>query len=128
MPLLSVFFSFSPNASTILCTSHCLVGCVLDFGVLNQGVHTRKDSGSGFRCSLPYMTDCDPSISEWIKVDHPKKKPTAMPELPEVETSRAYVEEFCQGSTIVKCHAMEQGGGAVSLAYTAHDTEVLAHS
>lgn len=38
-----------------------------------------------------------------------------MPELPEVETSRAYVEEFCLGSVIVKCHATEQGGGPVSV-------------
>ncbi|CAM9174791.1 unnamed protein product [Pylaiella littoralis] len=34
-----------------------------------------------------------------------------MPELPEVETSRLYVEEFCVGSTITKVHATEQGGG-----------------
>lgn len=38
-----------------------------------------------------------------------------MPELPEVETARAYVEQFCSGSTIVKCNATEQGGGPVSL-------------
>lgn len=38
----------------------------------------------------------------------------SMPELPEVETSRAYVEEFCLGSVIVKCHTTEQGGGPVS--------------
>lgn len=37
-----------------------------------------------------------------------------MPELPEVETARAYVEKFCSGSTIVKCNATEQGGGPVS--------------
>lgn len=37
-----------------------------------------------------------------------------MPELPEVETARAYVEEFCRGSTILQCNAMEQGGGPVS--------------
>lgn len=36
-----------------------------------------------------------------------------MPELPEVETSRLYVEEFCVGSTITKVHATEQGGGPV---------------
>ncbi|CAM9735288.1 unnamed protein product [Ectocarpus fasciculatus] len=34
-----------------------------------------------------------------------------MPELPEVETSRLYVEEFCLGSTITNVHATEQGGG-----------------
>ena len=38
----------------------------------------------------------------------------SMPELPEVEMSRAYVEEFCLGSVIVKCHTTEQGGGPVS--------------
>lgn len=36
-----------------------------------------------------------------------------MPELPEVETSRLYVEKFCVGSTITKVHATEQGGGPV---------------
>lgn len=38
-----------------------------------------------------------------------------MPELPEVETSRAYVENFCRGSKIMKCHTFEQGGGPVSV-------------
>lgn len=43
-----------------------------------------------------------------------------MPELPEVETSRLYVEEFCLGSTITNVHATEQGGGPVSFS---RDTE-----
>eukprot|EP00903_Cladosiphon_okamuranus_P009333 g8901.t1 len=34
-----------------------------------------------------------------------------MPELPEVETSRRYVEEFCLGSTITRAIVTEQGGG-----------------
>lgn len=47
-------------------------------------------------------------------LDISSTQPT-MPELPEVETSRAYVEEFCLGSVIVKCLATEQGGGPVSV-------------
>lgn len=38
-----------------------------------------------------------------------------MPELPEVETSRLYVEEFCLGTTIARVNATEQGGGPVSV-------------
>lgn len=38
---------------------------------------------------------------------------STMPELPEVETSRLYVEEFCLGSTVTRAIAMEQGGGPV---------------
>lgn len=37
-----------------------------------------------------------------------------MPELPEVETSRAQVQNFVLNSTIVNCCAIEQGGGPVS--------------
>ncbi|RYY73012.1 hypothetical protein EON63_20195, partial [archaeon] len=35
----------------------------------------------------------------------------AMPELPEVEAARKFVEELCVGSKIVKMETKEQGGG-----------------
>lgn len=44
---------------------------------------------------------------------NPKNARPIMPELPEVETSRRYVEEFCLSSTITRVNATEQGGGPV---------------
>lgn len=49
-----------------------------------------------------------------------------MPELPEVETARAQVEQFCCGSTILQCNALEQGGGPVS--QDTHNIGTLSHN
>lgn len=64
-------------------------------------------------CMPHFMT---PSNPRCVRSLRRSQSPTQskMPELPEVETSRAHVERFCKGSVISKCIAKEQGGGPVS--------------